>query len=156
MIKIIFYKANNGTVLDKLIAFFSSYKGIRRYSHCEVYFDKLKVSFYTDIVNNECTFRGLTYVNPKHLDIVEIKDCDSKLAYEYCKSIDGSEYDYKGLFFNFILPIHIQNIKKLFCSEVCVNVLKAGKYNKVKNVISHKVSPNKLYYILTKDNICIK
>ena len=89
---------------------------------------------------------------PSLFTYVKIKDdkVDEKLVYDFFLANLGIPFDMKGAMLLAIIPYFEINENKYHCSKVCFEALKYGgmktKYNNTQSV---KVSPSKLFKILT-------
>lgn len=122
--KIAFYKAfcKNSTILDNLVGIFS----MGPYSHVELVFSS-GLSFSISPRENSARFKYIDF-NPDHWEIIDIRVTDTQEEYlmDLARLCEGKKYDYIGALAS-ITPVCIQKTNKVFCSELCVNLLnKAG------------------------------
>jgi hypothetical protein len=115
--KVAFYKGK-GDWTDKLIRWFTSSK----YSHVEIVHND--GTWYTSSARDGGVVKRRIRLNPDHWDIVEIDISESRLLALYDKT-KGEKYDYLGILLSQIIPMHIQDKHKWFCSEWCSKVLGA-------------------------------
>lgn len=148
--KIAFYIAENGTWLDKAVAWwtrpnFFKFWESGRYSHCEIVFP------------DGCCLSASPRegeVRKKWIDIYdgkwEIIQLDSSYNDElisiFCQRELGKPYDYIGIFFTFIFPIDFQEKEEWFCSELAAKLV-------FKLSHANRYHPNSLYnYICINNN----
>jgi len=144
--KLAFYKAfqSRATIVDKIIAIFS----FGKYSHVELVFpngDCFSISAREGIGR----FKKIN-LDPDVWDIIELdSSISARELRKEAKHFLGFKYDFLGAIFS-ISPVCIQKNKKIFCSEVCTNLInKYPKYAKFGD--GCKYSPSGLLTKL-KDN----
>lgn len=138
--KIAFYKAKHGSLLDKAINWCSGRDG---YCHVAFLFSDGQLFESSGIKGG---VRFCEMYNRDHWDIFTMNvnagdECNIK---KWCRLQDGKGYDWGGVL-GFILPAkHMAG--RWFCSEICCSALQNdGLIGKVQ---SWRVSPNELYLIL--------
>lgn len=148
--KIMLYKANKGTWLDKIIDAFSGGYG---YSHVELAFDKI----YDDPKNGYICFSSspregkvrFKYINPHVNDHWEIIDLNHTLEEEqriYSGSFEylNAKYDYYGIMFWYVFFwVKKQHDDKWWCSEIVSYLLGFDKYRKTPNELAKIFGANK-------------
>lgn len=126
--KLAFYKASKGNFLDKAI---NVWTGCYGYSHCELVFDGIEKNLcfsasqregevrfkFIDVDSDNWVLIDLPFSHQQELDM-----------YHATEEYVGKKYDFKGIFFWFILPIHKQSDDKWWCSEICLRVLGYSNY----------------------------
>lgn len=143
MITLAFYKANckYADCMDKIIAWWT--KG--KYSHVEIIIDKYQYSSFT----KNGVRKKPHYFNPDVWDYIDIEVPDVKAILDFFNKTEGKKYDWWGVF-GFVIPIR-QKKRRYFCSEWVTEALQKAGYEKVKGLKPHKISPNKLYKIITSE-----
>jgi len=143
-----FYKAWNkfGDITDRVIAVWT--KG--PYSHVELIIpDDNSVTGLTmcSALGSEnrvrCTSHNIDY---DIYDYYPIYVKDKNISLDFFKTIDGSKYDYLGIFMSQIIPLGIDATKKWFCSESCTKAtqLSAIDNKKIWLAKPEYIHPNKL------------
>ena len=140
--KVAFFKGTG--IIDLLIRFYT----FSKYSHCELLFNDgswfgckpngdTKTNYRSRIINDKWDFieLNITLEEEKKIKI-------------WCDNEVGCSYDWKGIFLSQILPFGEQSRDKWFCSEICVEALQV--IGKLLGITSWKISPGKLYKLLTK------
>lgn len=128
--KIAFYKAHEGTFVDKIIDIRTGFYG---YSHVELVF--------SDGMCFSASYRDGQKCRFKKIDLDEkweIVDLDIDMEEERQIRIRaghyvGAKYDFFGILFWYVIPIRRQDKKKWWCSEIVSKLL---NYEKI------QVSPN--------------
>ena len=138
---IAFYKANQSKAdwQDKLIAKYT--KG--KYSHVEIVIDSY---MYSSSPRDGGVRRKKHIVNNEIWDYISLPIKANNIL-EFYNQTKNNKYDWLGIL-GFILPFK-DRTNEWFCSEWCSNALKIGEY---KDLFIHepsKISPNKLYDILS-------
>lgn len=155
MVKIAFYKAEKGKLLDKIIAWwtrpnFFKFWESGKYSHVEIVFcDKRNICFSTSPRENKTRWKYIDdlYTSGKW-DFLEVKYTD-KTFENYlifnCNKEEGKPYDWLCIFLTNIIPLNIENPKKWMCSELVAKLVYNLKH-------SNTYTPNKLYDYINKIN----
>lgn len=150
--KIIFYKAWNGTIIDKAISLWT----FGRYSHVEVvefgpgsHHTSYSASSRDGGVRSKI---GIDY-NNGNWDVydIDIKDYKLKELFDYT---NGKKYDWIGIFFYHFLPFKLQANDKWYCSEWIAKLLVDSGYNEFYNDIN--LTPSGLHKKLIEYNIISK
>jgi len=88
-------------------------------------------------------FKNIRYSHPKRWIFVTLPTYYQEKVrqiYKECLEMEGLEYDYCGAFFWIGLRIHLENIKKWWCSEIIAKRLW---------LINYRLTPLELYNIFT-------
>lgn len=144
--KILFYRAEYGTFVDKLIAWWT--RG--PYSHTELYFEEDGLCYSCSPREDECRYKKID-ISGEHWDYFFLKDeyFDYEQIRFFCDTQLGKRYDWIGIIFSHIIRWNKHCKNKWFCSEICAEILK------IEN--SNRYSPNKLYkYLIENENKFIK
>lgn len=130
--KLMLYRANRGTWLDKAINLLSGWYG---YSHCELLFSD-GMSFSSSPREGKCRFKSITYGDKWYeVELYNITpEKEAQIRYE-CSRYVGKKYDYLGIFLWFLIPVGIEDGSRWWCSEICSKLL---------GLRSYKISPNRL------------
>lgn len=143
MIKLAFYKAKTGDILDKIISFLTN----GQYSHVELVFDD--ICFSSSYRDSGVRFKQID-LNDDHWDIVDISDI--QLDYDnvnlFCKKQLGKKYDLIGTIFGGGLNLDIQDKNKWFCTEIILVSLFNGNKDMFKIYDSTTVNPTEFYNII--------
>jgi uncharacterized protein YycO len=144
--KVIFYKAKYGDLLNKIIALWT----LGKYSHCELVVKEtelLYITYTSHIAYGGVVCRTISKTSDEW-DVIDLSkfDLNKEKAVNFCKSQIGKGYDLKAIFLTFVIPFKKQDRKKWFCSEFVTEALKASGLNIDKK--SFRIHPNKLYKIL--------
>lgn len=144
--KIAFYKAKKGNLLDRIIDLVSTGYG---YSHVEILFDfssaNVMFSSYPGIGTG---FRAMGNANKSEWvfkDLPEITKEQELEIYNKCIKINGKKYDYFGILFWFIVHLRKQDENKWWCSEVVGYIL--SDYPSLEKYFSDKefrITPNRM------------
>ena len=141
MIQLAFYKAHQGNWSDKLISWWT--KG--PYSHVEIVIG-------SGTMYSSSQYDGGVRIKQHKYDINKweyIKvDLDINILDNIFNRTKGNKYDWLGIL-GFILPIQ-DRTNRWFCSEWCSNVLKCSGDKRFYLLEPSKISPNRLYKIVTK------
>lgn len=124
--KVAFYKAAEGTPLDKII---DGATGLYGYSHCEFVFDQMEDGVRDGKYLCFSSSPREGYVRFKHIDInsgrwhvVDLPGVDVKAereVYESAHLLLGSKYDYYGIIFWYVFFwVKKQRDDQWWCSEV--------------------------------------
>ena len=150
--KIVFFKAKNGTWIDKFIAIWT---GFGPYSHCFILDEDIEYSasgFEKGVYRKK-------FINPiEFCDFIDLEEINQKLTtttnpnydflYKFYNLTKDIKYDWVGIFLKFFFNKHNFN-DKYYCSEWCGNVLQGIFNNQLKFLYIHG-SPNRLYKQLSK------
>ena len=149
--KILFFRAAKGTILDRIIALWT----MGKYSHCEIELNG--VCYSTSSQRGGVYQRNFNEDYTKNFDIIDLSalsptfsDCShyhKHYVKEFYQQTINSKYDWIGLIFNFLFSKEIEN-NKYYCSEWCSLVIR--KTFDLHDSITVHGSPNKLYRDLTK------
>jgi len=136
--KIAFYKANTGKLVDIII---NMWTGCYGYSHCEIVCS-------ADSFINAVRFKNID-IYSNHWTVFDVPEVDTiekeQEIYHLMKSLQGAKYDWFGIVFSFVFGfIHKQKDDQWWCSEICGYVLKETVLPNLK----FRVSPNKLAKLL--------
>ena len=146
--KVILYKSETGTMIDKVI---NLWTGLYGYSHCEIVFDKLYTHNEEKYMccsssprDGQVRFEQIN-INSRHWEIIDVPEIDSiikeKEVFDFMSKMKGAKYDWKGIFLTFIFQwIHKQDNDKWWCSEICGFIL--NKF--VDGDLKYRISPNQL------------
>ena len=136
-IKVAFYKGK-GSWYSKLIRWWT--KG--KYSHTEIIIDGYQYS------SVECIgVRKKKHTPSDEWDYVTLYDLNVNNILSFFDITNACKYDKIGIL-GFIIPFK-DRTNEWFCSEWCSNALKISGYKPMWNKEPSKISPNKLYRILT-------
>lgn len=136
MMRMAFYKSNRGTFLDFMI---DAWTGFGGFSHCELVFSD-GMSFSSSPREGKCRFKSIKYDDKwVMVDLDWIGDLNEGEIRLQCINEVGKKYDYLGIFFTFVLPIHVDDRKKWWCSEICTKMIGIKKF---------RISPNRLFKVL--------
>lgn len=131
MIRIAFYKAENGKFIDKFISFFTN----SIYSHCEIVFDD---GMCASASQRDGGVRFKQIILSHNWDVYELVDENSaEVVREWFVAHEDNTYDYPGALGSF-LKINLSSPMKKFCSQACAIVLG----------ITENITPGELYNIL--------
>jgi hypothetical protein len=147
MIKLAFYKAHQGNLIDKIIGWWTN----GEYSHTEIIvgnnLDDL-IMYSASGIDGGVRKKPHKY-NPNKWEYIDI-DLNLNILNEIYNKTKDCKYDYLGIL-GFILPLQDRQ-NKWFCSEWVSNVLKCSGDKRLYLKEPSKLSPNKLYKII-KDKI---
>lgn len=135
--KLAFYKAAAGGVVDRLIDTFSGRDG---YSHVELVFSN--GAFFSSSSRDGGTRFKFIRPDPASWDLVDVPmdDVAESLVRRFCNEQAGKKYDWLGVF-GFVLPTRPEQ-GHWFCSEVCLAALQQCGF--LAGCRPWKVSPNTL------------
>lgn len=135
--KLAFYKAAAGGLLDKLIDAFSGRDG---YSHVELVFSN--GAFFSSSSRDGGTRFKFIDPDPASWDFVDLPmdDLDEFRVRCFCTGQLGKRYDWLGVF-GFVFPTDPEQ-GHWFCSEVCLAAIQRAGY--LCGAKAWKVSPNTL------------
>jgi len=143
--KIAFYIADSGSFVDKAI---NIWTGLYGYSHTEIVFDTIDKKDGKYLCCSSSPRDGkvrFTHINldSGHWYLKEYNQMPAfqeQNIYNDLKKLEGSKYDWKGIFLTFIFAwVHKQDDKKWWCSELTGYIL-----NEYIQHMRYRVSPNKL------------
>ena len=124
-----FYIAENGNIVDKLIAWYTDSK----YSHVELVYDGL---WYSTSPRDLKVRRKRIEPTEGHWDYLDV-EIDETYVGEFFFITSGKKYDWLGILLSQFLPLNKHNREKWFCSEWCAFALKIKE--------SHRYSPEDLH-----------
>lgn len=140
--KIIFYKAKEGTIVDKAIAFWTG----GEYSHCEIVIhwdDGSDVCLSASSRDGGVRMKKIKdYKTSGKWDIYDINLDINKIKY-FWDETRGKKYDWIGIIFHEFLPFRLHNNDNWYCSEWIAKLLCLNGYSKLDNEI--QISPSKLH-----------
>lgn len=144
--KIAFYIAKKGRLLDKLIAWWTRPDWWRfwesgKFSHTELVFSD-GWCFSASPREGSCRWKKIKFDESKWVFIELDKIYDETEIALRCSEENGKSYDYVGIFWSFIIPIGYETKRKWFCSEIAAKL--ALEINH-----ANRYSPNDLYDLLT-------
>jgi len=141
MVTVAFYKANQPKAnwKDKLIAKYT--KG--PYSHCEIIIDGY---MYSSSPRDGGVRKKKHIVDTNVWEYVFV-DIESKNTLQFFGLTKGCKYDWLGIL-GFVIPLK-DRTNEWFCSEWCSTTLRISDYKKLWKLEPSKISPNKLYDIIT-------
>jgi len=141
MVTVAFYKAyqSKANWEDKLIAKYTH----GSYSHCEIIIDGY---MYSSSPRDGRVRKKKHIVDMNIWKYIHI-DIEAKNILQFFDLTKGCRYDWLGIL-GFIIPFK-DRTNKWFCSEWCSNALKISEYKKLWKLEPSKISPNRLYDILT-------
>jgi hypothetical protein len=116
--RLAFYKAKNGDIFDKLIAWWTR----SPYSHCEIVIGN---KWYSSSPRDGRVRKAIIEPNPDSWDYIDVpmNTMDEVLVETLFKKYDGAKYDFMGILLSQILPLGMHSKSKWFCSEICAYVL---------------------------------
>lgn len=149
MISLAFYKASNGSVIDRLINRFSGNAG---YSHVEIVFSN--GMFFTSSPRDGGVRLKVIKPDPNHWDFINLHLTTEQEQTIWDWALKQAEpnwpngkpsikYDWNGVI-GFLLPLS-DNPNDKFCSEECLEALQLIDWGPAVRPIT--VSPNSLYFI---------
>lgn len=150
-VKLAFNKVNtNSNFYERLI---NKWTGDYGYYHVELIIsEESNLSFSSREGKGVSYTSKYDYSNTDEWDLVDVEWIDKERIVQFCSSQVGKDYDWKGIFFNFILPFGVHSRHKWFCSEIVAEALKFGGYIKLAGYETDGLSPNKLYKIIVGNN----
>lgn len=144
--KIIFYKAKRGRLLDKLIAFWT----LGEYSHVELVLSD-NYCYSASSRDNGVRRKVIAdYETSGKWDIfnININEADVKEFYSQTKEL---KYDWVGILLSEFVNFNKENKNTWYCSEWVANIINIS--NK-EVLMKTNISPNRLYgYLIYKDLI---
>lgn len=129
--KLMFYLSRRGDKFDFVVDLFS---GMYGYSHCELFFSD-GMSFSSSPREGGCRFKNITYDDKWVMVDLPFTPSIEHNMRTVCEKYDGKKYDWIGIFLTFLIPAHVEDGSRWWCSEIC---------GKVVGVDDYKISPNKL------------
>jgi hypothetical protein len=141
MIEIWFYKAKYGTLVDKIIGWYT--RG--QYSHCEIYFPTQNVCISSSGRDGGTRKKVIPY--DFHWDKIVLDKVDEEKTFNYASQLLGRPYDWVGIIFSQIIDLGYQEPNDYFCSEFVSEVLQdsCGLHLDTQ---PNRICPNALYKIL--------
>lgn len=147
-----FYKAWNHeatTFRDRVIGVWTN----GPYNHVElvIYDNETKEAVMCSALGTENTVRCKKHIfNTNVYDYKEITLHSAEHASKFFEIIEGSTYDYKGIFLSQIFPVGLDNPLEWFCSESCVKAVQIGGIDNeiIWTVKPESVSPNDLAFMV--------
>ena len=150
--KIAFQYPHKGHIIENLITWWTHSK----YCHVALLFeDEFALNKYTydnlpklfSADTNQVPNVGFVYWNETSKQIFDVYEInyhlnESKILQQALKYV-GAKYDYIGIFFNFIIPLRIEEPKRWFCSEICSYLLKKNGVPLKRH--HYRYSPGSLY-----------
>jgi hypothetical protein len=145
MIKLAFYKAQQGNLTDKLISWWTN--GL--YSHVEIVTgsDTNNLLMWTSSAMNGGVRQKKHKYDPTKWEYIDI-DLNLNILLQIYNKTKDCKYDYLGIL-GFVLPLQDRE-NKWFCSEWVSNVLKCSGDKRLYLKEPSKISPNKLFSIMLK------
>lgn len=147
IIKLAFYKASHGNILDKIVAWWTRpcYWKVwesSQYSHVEIIVDST-LCIGASPRENGVRLKSINdlYISDKW-DIVEVEVDKKYTILDGIYSELGKEYDWLCIFFSHIVKVGIQEKKRWTCSELAAEKVLGIHEN------AHKINPSELYNIL--------
>ena len=134
------HKPKPDTLLHKAIRWWTKSK----YSHVELGIDGYWVSAENYGIITFNTRPSIEQYTILRYDLdVSMDDYDRVIA--FIDKVRGSKYDYLGIFLAQIIPLHVQDPKRWFCSELTTRLLKMLGEPKVKDIVKpSSMSPGDL------------
>jgi len=146
--KVALYRSSEGSLVDKAINIWTGFRG---YSHSEIVFEHHLFNTNNEKFlccsssprENKLRFKEID-INSGNWTVIDIPEISTvekeKEIYDFLKDMEGTPYDWKGIFFWFILKfVRKQDNKKWWCSEIVGYTL-----DKFARPMSYRISPNKL------------
>jgi len=139
--RIAFYKGP-GRLFDKAIRLWTA----GQYSHCEL---ELKPSLWysADAWYNRVRIKFMV-LSAENWDFIDLpltqKQCDD-IYYNVLDKL-GAKYDWLGIIFSQLVPIHLQSKSRWFCSETVVDDL--HHIGLLSEYACGDINPNRLYTLL--------
>ncbi len=129
LIYLALYKGK-GTLFNRLIRLWT--RSI--YSHCELVMpDGRWLS--ASAMDGGVRAKHIAH-NPEHWDLIPLPWADARAIDELFQPLEGSGYDYLGLFGSQFLPVSVHSWWRWFCSEICGYLLGFS--------MPHRYSPGQL------------
>lgn len=125
--------------------------GRKGFHHVELVFNDGS-SFSADSYDEvQVRFKDIDYTQRMdRWELVKLPDhLNEETMKRFAEHHKGADYDWKGLFLNFLIPVGQHHVSKWFCSEITSEALKYGGEMRLAGETSSGISPNKLYIILT-------
>jgi len=131
--------AKDDTVCRKLISWWTKSK----YFHVDICINGRWVSAYGDVLET-----NLLSPNGGTFDYIDIPTKITSEQYQqlnrWLDAVDGSGYDYLGIFLSTIIRARVDNPRKWFCSEVATKILQLLLVEKTYTLTPNMVTPGKL------------
>lgn len=143
--KVAFYKAKYGDVLDKAISWWTK----SPYSHTEIYFEKTGECISSSWREGEEDPYGVRIkviddlFTSGHWDFIDVPDANEDEIYDKAKIDLKKGYDFAGIFLSQMFNIGVHGEDKYFCSELCAKLL--GLQD------PHNYSPGGLYNYMIEE-----
>lgn len=134
MFELYFYKAEYGSWVDKLIAWWTDSK----YSHVELHVGNGQF-FSSSPREGEVRYKYID-IKQEHWDIV-LLPVDTKVDLIRMEGLIGKKYDWLGIFMHQFLPLNTQWSFKWWCSEAIGYVLGLDNF---------RINPQELYEIYSE------
>lgn len=136
-----FQKQPDNNIISKLLFYIIKWYTRFRYTHVEIFFDDIYIS---STYNNGVKVKELLPLSNKY-DYFELEvDGKKKRAVlNFIRSVENSQYDWKGIFLSQFIKLKKHNKNKYFCSELCADIIKKFGHNL--NQESHTYSPKTLF-----------
>lgn len=117
---ILFEKFNNidDYFMSRLMVF--AVKG--QWVHCEIVFNEKNNVRASAWDKKGMEFRDWSPINPDYFELYPLPSEHWEAAYQYCKYLEGREYDRAGVL-GMMYGLGIFNSDKKFCSELCYEVV---------------------------------
>ena len=142
--QVAFYKGNsetaNGIAFDKIIRRWTH----GPYSHSEII---LNGKMYSSSPRDGGVRSKVHKYDPDKWDYIKLSDIYVQNIKFFYKLTENEPYDWLGIL-GFVVPLK-DKTRAWFCSEWCANALKVSGCKKLFAYEPSKLSPNKLYKILT-------
>ena len=138
-----FYKAWNNeasTFQDRVIGVWTN----GPYNHVELvmYDTETKEATMCSALGTKNTVRCKRHIfNTNVYDYKEVELLNVEHAQRFFEIIEGSTYDYKGIFLSQIFPLGMDNPLEWFCSESCTKAIQLGG---IANEVIWKVKPESI------------
>lgn len=141
MAQMAFYKGK-GRFFDKVVRWWTGGK----YSHCELVFSN-DTYFSADAWENEVRFKRM-FPNPENWDFVALNltQKEELVVRAWCDSQEGKRYDYTGILLSQVMPLHIEDPNRWFCSELCVAALQ--RVGRLPGLLAQDIDPSELAVLL--------
>ena len=147
-----FYKAWNNdssTFQDRVIGVWTN----GPYNHVElvIYDIETKKATMCSALGTKNIVRCKRHIfNTNVYDYKEVKLSNIEHARKFFEIIEGSTYDYKGIFLSQIFPLGMDNPLEWFCSESCTKAIQLGGIDNevIWKVKPESISPNDLAFML--------
>lgn len=115
--KLAFYIAKNGKILDKLISWWTG----SIFSHVELVFSD-GTSFSASIRDKGTRFKKIDFKD-KRWKFININTLDEEKIYNDCLDEIGKGYDVRSIFLTHFLRFRLEDRRKWNCFELCHDIL---------------------------------